>query len=335
MSGGAKDGHKLTEAERRGYGRKIRAYIRAAQVTAVCRRHLRSAKPVAIFTGGQPGSGKSSVIVSGLRSNSRFADANGIAVIDPDGLRLLFPESEFEMAGGGGSFSQAALVGSGNLAYEICVALARKRRHFVHEGTLASLRYLGPEMDALRKSGYAIEVHAAAVYPDLSFARTVFRSEMDASESATGFGRAVPKAIHDVMAASLPDCVDELWKAERVDRIAIYDRHKQILFDGSLEGAVGWQPTHGSVAMAGNPGQVIRSLHAQPNAADLVEALRVWLDAAELAFSDERHPAAPVAAPSLVAQQLAEAEARVVADVAANALHLKDIELQLRLLNHR
>lgn len=331
MSAPAKDGLKLTEEQRRGYGDKIRAFLCTEQVSLFCELYQQVEYPVAIFTGGQPGSGKTTAVVNSLRK--RFIDADGIAVVDPDGLREQFPESALEMARGGGRFSDAALAGSGTLAHEICMSLAAQRRHFVHEGTLASLEHAGPEMDALRAKGYAVEVHVAAVYPDLSLARTVIRSELDADQSPTGFGRSVPKAVHDAMAARIPDCLDALWASRRVDRIAIYSRHGEVVFDSLLKGGA-WSSPQGTAAQAEGPGAVVRAIHAQPDAADQVEALRRWIDAMDWISSADRHPNAPTESPPLVERQLSEAFKRVAADEGARTLLAEDTELQARLIRY-
>lgn len=331
MSEPAKDGLKLTQQERRGYGDKIRAFLRAERVSLLCELHLAAEHPVAIFTGGQPGSGKSTTVVSSL--GGRFIDTNGIAVVDPDGLRELFPESVLERENGGGRYSDDALAGSGTLAHEICMSLAEARRHFIHEGTLVSLEFAGPEMDALRALGYAVEVHAVAVYPPVSLARTVLRSELEALDSPHGFGRTVPKAVHDGMAAKIPDSLDKLWRDGRVDRIVIYSRHGTALFDHSLADG-SWAPAPGSASVGESPGAVVRRAHAEPAAEELLQALSLWLEAVERTHSSHRPRAASAESPVLAAAEVLEAARRVIGHEAARALLDGDPALRSRALGY-
>jgi UDP-N-acetylglucosamine kinase len=244
--------------------------------------------PTAIFTGGQPGAGKSTAIV--LPAQEEFSNSSGIAVVDPDEVREMFPAAQLEMRNGGGTFSSDALNAAGTLAYQVCLELRAHRVNFVHEGTLSNLDYPLKEMKILRESGYRLEARFAAVDPNLSFARTLRRSELASQFDLHGFGRFVSKAVHDLMAARVPDSADELYNLKAVDRIAIFGLDRKPLADFHLRGG-DWDATYHSAAYDGMcPGDVIRSIHRAPDLEARLAALVEWLAADRLSRRLARHP---------------------------------------------
>ncbi len=236
------------------------------------------AEPVGVYTAGAPGSGKSQNIVEGQRD--RFADHGGIAEVDPDTIREVFPSAEREMASGGTTFSPEAYTASAVVSYQLCIELATDGRNILRDGTLASAEYTVPEIRRLKEEfSYSVEIHCAVPPPGLSWARTVARREVDARDSESGFGRGVDKSYHDSAVTGLRATAQQIYNEDLADRYALYDGRGALLLDrqrgedGQMVTVVGHHADEVSLAKA------IAHYQDNPTAQDLVDEAQAWSDA--------------------------------------------------------
>lgn len=290
------------------------------------------AQPVAVFTGGQPGAGKSHSIVRPLQAE--YALKGGIAVIDPDAIRPLFAQARQEMEHGGSTFSDAAYAASGTVAYEISIELAAHHRHLLRDGTLADLKYPRQEMLELRQRGYQVEVHVAAVYGDLSRARTVVRQELEATESETGFGRGVGREFHDKAVSGVAVSTGAIWEEKLVDRMVLYNSQGQHVFDCNHASGQ-WLDSTGKPHAGPNARTVLESHQHASQPRDLVDAANTWLAAREFLRAPNR-PAPPSEAfTAEVERETARALSTLLESQPATAMAQNDQRLQDALSAHR
>lgn len=235
-------------------------------------------EPVGIYTAGAPGSGKSQNIADGQRE--RFAAQGGIAEIDPDVIREVFPSAEEEMAAGGTTFSAAAYKASAIVSYELCIELAGDGRNILRDGTLANAEYTVPEIKRLREEySYSVEIHCAVPPPGLSWARVAARREKDAQHSETDFGRGVDQSYHDMAVLGLRTTAQQIFNEGLADRYVLYDGRGEVLLDrqrganGQMATIVGQRPEGESLA------KTIEHYQSNPTAQDLVEEAQAWSDA--------------------------------------------------------
>ncbi|CAD7741019.1 hypothetical protein LMG31884_47180 (plasmid) [Xanthomonas hydrangeae] len=236
--------------------------------------------PVGIYTAGAPGSGKSRNIVDGQRA--RFAGKGGIAEVDPDVIREVFPSAEEEMAAGGTTFSAEAYRASAIVSYELCIELAGDGRNILRDGTLANADYTVPEIKRLKEEfSYSVEIHCAVPPPGLSWARTVARREADARDSETGFGRGVDQSYHDMAVTGLRSTTQQIFKEGLADRYVLYDGRGEVLLDrqrgadGRMTTLVGHRPEGEALA------NTIEHYQSNPSPRDLVDEAQTWSKAME------------------------------------------------------
>ncbi|RYF30123.1 MAG: hypothetical protein EOO38_32655, partial [Cytophagaceae bacterium] len=143
-------------------------------------------QPEATLTAGQPGSGKSVVVRS---ISVQYEERGGAITIDPDAIRPNIPYMRDRIAKGDLSIPDAAYQDAGTIAAAMMKLGAEANRNIIYDGTLANTFYARQNADYLRDAGYRVEIHAMAVDPDLSHARTYSRREAEIVTSPTGFGR--------------------------------------------------------------------------------------------------------------------------------------------------
>ncbi len=240
-------------------------------------------EPLAIFTAGQSGSGKS-MIVRSMRV--KFEGINERAVeIDPDLIRPQIPYMAERIERGDLNIPQVAFSDAGRLGYRMMQLSAEQKRNIIYDGTLANYDNSSRSMGELKNMGYRVEVHGMAVAPDLSHASTYDRREGEIRKSPTAFGRGVSDEFHDQAVKGLVDTIGKLQERGQVDAIVLYDRDGKVVGSTKLEKGE-WVPDQ---RMADK----LREVHDKPDGRTLQDAAQTWDRAAELmryrgADSDEQ-----------------------------------------------
>ena len=185
--------------------------------------------PRAILLGGQPGSGKSSLLTA---IGKGLADKGGAVVIDPDILReddpLFIEQSQTDpIHAGDRSHEQAS-----TLAKRLTAAMVSERRNLIIDGTMGNPESIRKKIHLLRQHGYAIDVHVMAVNPELSKVQSNLRFERQVAGS--GRGRFVPKTVHDAAYEGLSRSVDMMEQECLVDSMHIHDSDRQRIYENRL-----------------------------------------------------------------------------------------------------
>ena len=175
-------------------------------------------RPHAVLLGGQPGSGKST-LVEDLRLE--YDGRGGAAVIDVDRLRK-FSEGYIEL-------SKTDPVHAAGLTHDeargfksrLQDAVIEGKRNFVLDGTMRSPEKLEQLAGRLKSEGYTVEARVVAIDSERSMARARLRFE--SSIAGRGSGRFVDQKQHDEAYAGLMQSVRALEQGGLVDAVRIYD----------------------------------------------------------------------------------------------------------------
>lgn len=229
-------------------------------------------KPVAVFTAGQPGSGKSSV-VNRVSVNFEVLGAPP-AVIDADEVRPNIPYMQDRIAKGDLDIPEAAYGDAGTVAARMMQLAAEARRNIVYDGTLSNPHYAKVNVEFLKQNDYRVEVHGMAVVPDLSHASTYERRELQIQSSPTGFGRGVGDEFHDQAVKGLIETIGALQADGKVDAIVLYDRQGNVIGRTALENGQ-WVPDE---QMA----DALRNAHQNPSGKTLQDASQSWNEASRM-----------------------------------------------------
>jgi len=177
----------------------------------------------AIILGGQPGAGKSS-----LNKRILAEDAN-IIVINGDDYREFHPNFEaIDKAFGRNSVDHTQAFADAvvkRLVYE----LSDKKYNLVIEGTLRTAEVPLKVCRLLKNKGYNVELFVMAVNKEMSWQGTINRYEE--MKSIGEIPRATSKEFHDLVVASIPKNLEEIYKSGEFDRITLYNRSLTCLYD--------------------------------------------------------------------------------------------------------
>jgi hypothetical protein len=179
--------------------------------------------PVAVLSAGQPGSGRGDNIRA---IRNEFASRGGIVVVDPDELQMRHPSarnaSPAELRQQIGSLMQQTLVDAVRDRYNVVV----KTRLDSPDANLASIH-------SLKDAAYRVEIRALAVPLQDSY-RVLLACQ--ASLQAAGLpAPTIGKVEHDAAATALPKTIERIEADRRADRVAIYRRDQQLVYDNRQE----------------------------------------------------------------------------------------------------
>lgn len=228
-------------------------------------------EPLAIFTAGQSGSGKS-MIVNSMRI--QFEGVGGAVEIDPDKIRPQIPYMRDRIERGDLDIPQVAFSDAGNLAHRVMQISAEERRNIIYDGTLSNYGNSSKSMDELKDKGYRVEVHGMAVSPDLSHASTYDRREVEIVDSKTGFGRGVSDEFHDQAVKGLVDTIEKLQQNNNAHAIVLYGRDGKVVGSSNLENGQ-WVPDE-------RLADTLRDIHNNPDRRSLEDAVKTWDRASDL-----------------------------------------------------
>ncbi|MDP1907366.1 MAG: zeta toxin family protein [Hyphomicrobium sp.] len=179
--------------------------------------------PVAVLSAGQPGSGRGDNIRA---IRNEFAARGGIVVVDPDELQARHPAARTmapaELRQDLGRLMQQTLGDAVRDRYNIVV----KTRLDSSDANLASIR-------SLKEAAYRVEIRALAVPLQDSY-RVLLARQASLKEAGLP-APAISKAEHDAAANNLPKTIDRIEADLKADRVAIYRRDQQLVYDNRQE----------------------------------------------------------------------------------------------------
>lgn len=194
--------------------------------------------PTAIIIGGQPGAGKSSIRNIAIEE---LRDAGGSALVDVDDLREKHTEHENLLKKNDKTAALFTHHDASLWAKGLTNSMAENSRNIVYDGTMKDMKKSIDLASKLKKEhGYRVEAKIIAVKDKLSEQGVLYRYEDQ--KAKFGYGRNVPKEIQKEAYRGLPESVMALEKSKAVDKITIYNRSGEVLYENTLENGE-WKPS--------------------------------------------------------------------------------------------
>lgn len=188
----------------------------------------RSSPLVVVYTGGQPGAGKS-------RANERATQERpSLVPVIGDDLRQFHPDYARLMREDPLSMPAATAQASGRWIGMSADYLRERHVDVLIETTLRSPDAMASTIASFREAGYAVELRAVAVPPEVSRLSTIER--YTGQVESAGAGRWTPAAAHDEAFERAVATVEGLVASGAVDRFVIEDRNGTVLLDENYVG---------------------------------------------------------------------------------------------------
>lgn len=197
-------------------------------------------KPLAIVTGGQPGSGKSGITAQAI---DRLKDSGGYVLVDADKLRPFHPEYMQLMRSNDKLAANLTHADCGPWATRLLRDGVEGRRNVIIDQTSRDPEALRKMSEQLQQAGYKVEMHVMAVAPALSEQRIHQRYE--SQRDTTGYGRYSTKDKHDEAFNGVGKSVAAAERDALVDRLCIYDHKLNRIYDNQREAGT-WQHQPGA-----------------------------------------------------------------------------------------
>lgn len=220
-------------------------------------------RPVIIFTGGQPGAGKSNA-----NARAKYDRPNLVEIIGDD-LRQYHPDYAKLMRNNPLAMPDATAQASGRWVGMAADYTRSQRMDTLIETTLRQPDIVARTMTEFKAAGYEVELHVVAVPSEVSRLGTVTRYAGQVSEH--GAGRWTPSSAHDVATVAVPGTVQTLLERGLVDRLVIVNRAGDELFTRDSR-----------IGQVIDPSEAVKSLEGVREVAKLApEAAKEWLATAE------------------------------------------------------
>lgn len=186
--------------------------------------------PIAILLGGQSGAGKTTI----HRIKQREFKGN-IIIIDGDSFRTQHPHCLKLQQNYGKDSVEYTKQFAGQMVEYLVDGLSDSGFHLLVEGPLRTVEVPRRTAELLRKKGYSVQLALIATKPKLSFLSTLIRYE-ELRVIDTNQARATPKKYHDFIVNSLVENTRQLEKSGLFDRIQIYQRDRNCVYDSEDSG---------------------------------------------------------------------------------------------------
>lgn len=218
------DRYKLTEAQHQAiFDKRIKPHLFADAKPMN--------RPVGVVFGGQPGAGKSPAVDAAVHE---LKGRGGAAQIIGDDLRGYHP-----------SFGRLMELDDKTAAFytdrdtgrwvEKAIAYAKQQQfNVVIEGTMRDGNKVAETLQALRGSGYEVDVRAIAVNERVSWQGVLQRYE--AQKADRGSGRMTAPQAHAAAYEGMPRTLERIEAERLADRVTIYKRGAVEIYRNELQG---------------------------------------------------------------------------------------------------
>jgi predicted kinase len=191
-------------------------------------------RPRMILLGGQPGAGKTAVLIA---SHVELDEAGMTIRIVGDDLRsyhpqfLVFQQQDPETA------SQFTQLDAGRWTEKLLAAAVERKVNIVFETTMRTPENVARVIGMARAGGYNIEARAVAVNPRLSWQGNHYRFEvmLHAGDAA----RFPPQHVHDAAVTGLRVSLEKIETENLANRVQLRTRGGTVLYDNE-RGPDGW-----------------------------------------------------------------------------------------------
>lgn len=190
-------------------------------------------RPRAIFTGGQPGSGKSMIAAQAMKEFGYNA-----VRIDADELRPYHKDYERLQAAGVKNAPDLVHADAGRWAASLTQAAMDQRYNLVIDGTMRDPQAIATVASRLRDAGYEVEGRVMAVNELVSSLHIHKRYENQMQ--AQGVGRFSTKEQHDRAFSGLPASLELLERNKSLDRLTLFNRDGATIYRNELVAGDKW-----------------------------------------------------------------------------------------------
>ena len=201
----------------------------ARNLRSLTRGKKSSKQPIAILLGGQSGAGKTTI----HRIKQKEFQGN-IVIIDGDSFRSQHPHYLGLQQEYGKDSVEYTKDFAGKMVEHIVDELSTQGYHLLIEGTLRTTQVPRQTAQLLRKKGYHISLAVIGTKPELSYLSTLIRYE-ELYTINPNQARATPKEHHDGIVEHLVDNLRELENDKLFDRIQIYQRDRNCIYDSETD----------------------------------------------------------------------------------------------------
>lgn len=186
-------------------------------------------RPRLILLGGQPGAGKTAVLIA---SHAELEQSGSTIRIVGDDLRSYHPQFPVFQRQDPETASQFTQGDAGRWTEKLLAAATERQVNVVFETTMRTPENVARVIGVAREAGYDIEVRAVAVNPRLSWQGNHYRFEE--MLRAGGAARVPPQHIHDAAVDGLRTSLEKLERERLVDRVQLLTRGGTILYDNEM-----------------------------------------------------------------------------------------------------
>lgn len=186
-------------------------------------------RPRLILLGGQPGAGKTAVLIA---SHAELEQSGSTIRIVGDDLRSYHPQFLSFQRQNPETASQFTQADAGRWTEKLLAAAAERKVNIVFETTMRTPENVARIIGTARDAGYEVEIRAVAVNPRLSWQGNHYRFEemLRLSDAA----RIPPQHIHDAAVDGLRVSLEKIESERLVDRVQLRTRGGAILYDNEM-----------------------------------------------------------------------------------------------------
>ncbi|MGQ2952918.1 MAG: zeta toxin family protein [Agrobacterium sp.] len=197
-------------------------------------------RPRLILLGGQPGAGKTAVLIA---SHAELEQSGSTIRIIGDDLRSYHPQFPVFQRQDPETASQFTQGDAGRWTEKLLAAAVARQVNIVFETTMRTPENVARVIGVAREAGYNVEVRAVAVNPRLSWQGNHYRFEemLRAGDAA----RVPPQHIHDAAVDGLRISLEKVESERLVDRVQLLTRGGTILYDNEMHNRE-WSRTSGA-----------------------------------------------------------------------------------------
>ena len=196
--------------------------------------------PRVVSSGGQPGSGKSSLLE---RSKADFADSN-VVVINGDELRSFHPRVNEILRLDEKRFAELTDPDVRAWTKKLFDRAIQLKRNIIFENTMREAAPILQTMTELRKQGFHITVKIVAT--NERFSKTGIFRRYEEQKAAKGYGRFSEMSSHDAAYAGMPVTVQTIEEKFHADTILIFSRDGRLLYNNDLRAGTWHSPAKAS-----------------------------------------------------------------------------------------
>lgn len=186
-------------------------------------------RPRLILLGGQPGAGKTAVLIA---SHVQLEQSGSTVRIVGDDLRSYHPRFLAFQHQDPETTSQFTQDDAGGWTEKLLAAAAARHVNIVFETTMRTPENVARVIGIARDAGYEVEARAVAVNPRLSWQGNHYRFE-----EILGLGAAAripPQHIHDAAVDGLRISLEKIESERLVDRVQLRTRGGTVLYENEM-----------------------------------------------------------------------------------------------------